>query len=194
MPKIGNSKFRLNVLNKIASDKKTVLILLALLVLVGGYLVLCTGRSDVKALQPQTTNNVSASHSDAGLVNDNSFLTNSEALNKAGNYNTGGGELYFRAILAVLFIIVLCVAAVYVSKKLLPKITNLPGREIRLVETMHLGPHKAVHLLEVAERRFLIGCTNENISTLAEVTSSLAGLSAEQANGSFEDVQNRQTY
>jgi flagellar biosynthetic protein FliO len=75
---------------------------------------------------------------------------------------------------SVLFLVVLGVAAIYVSKKFLPKITKLPGKEIRIAETVHLGPRKAVHLLEVGERRFLIGSTNENITRLADLTSPAA--------------------
>ena len=86
------------------------------------------------------------------------------------DYNLGGGELFFRAMLAVLFVVVLGVAAIYVSRKLLPRIANLPGKEIRIVETVHLGPRKAVHVLEMGDRRFLIGSTNENITKLADIT------------------------
>ena len=78
-------------------------------------------------------------------------------------------ELFFKMMVSVLFLIALGAAAIYVSKRFLPKITNLPGKEIRIAETVHLGPRKAVHLLEVGERRFLIGSTNENITRLADL-------------------------
>jgi len=31
----------------------------------------------------------------------------------------------------------------------LPRITNSPGKQIRILETAHLGPRKAVHLIEI---------------------------------------------
>jgi flagellar biosynthetic protein FliO len=85
-------------------------------------------------------------------------------------------------VLSVLFVVALGVAAIYVSKKLLPKITNLPGKEIRIVETAHLGPRKAVHLLEIGDRRFLVGSTNESITKLADMTSTLTDLTAQEMN------------
>ena len=60
-----------------------------------------------------------------------------------------GRELFFKMMLSVLLVIVLGVAAIYASRKLLPRITNLPGKQIRILETAHLGPRKAVHLIEI---------------------------------------------
>lgn len=84
--------------------------------------------------------------------------------------SSGSRELFFKMTFSVLLVVVLGVAAIYVSKKLLPRITNLPGKEIGIVETVHLGPHKAVHLLKIGNRRLLVGSTNESITTLADVT------------------------
>ncbi len=95
-------------------------------------------------------------------------------------YNPGGGEFFLRAMLAVLFVIALGVAAIYVSKKLLPQITSLAGKEIHIVETVHLGPRKAVHLLEIGNRRFLIGSTNENVTKLADITNGVTDLSSQE--------------
>jgi len=82
-------------------------------------------------------------------------------------------ELFFKMMVSVLFLVALGAAAIYVSKRFLPKITNLPGKEIRIAETVHLGPRKAVHLLEIGNRRLLIGSTNENITRLADLTNAL---------------------
>ena len=79
---------------------------------------------------------------------------------------------------SVLLVIVLGAAAIYISKKLLPKITRLPGKEIHIVETVHLGPRKTVHLLKIGGRKLLIGSTNENITRLADVTDYPLDLSA----------------
>lgn len=92
--------------------------------------------------------------------------------------NNGPGirELFFKFMLSALFLVALGAAGIYVSKRFLPKIANLSGKEIRIAETVHLGPRKAVHLLEIGERRFLIGSTNENITRLADLTSTLTEL------------------
>jgi len=105
--------------------------------------------------------------------NDPNFL-------KKTNNGPGTRELFFKFMVSVLFIVSLGAAGIYVSKRFLPKITNLSGKEIRIAETVHLGPRKAVHLLEIGERRFLIGSTNENITRLADLTSTLTELSVRE--------------
>jgi len=82
----------------------------------------------------------------------------------------GRGELFFKMMFSVVLVIMLGAAAFYMSKKVLPRITNLPGKEIRILETAHLGPRKAVHLVKIGSQRLLIGSTNESISMLADVT------------------------
>ena len=81
--------------------------------------------------------------------------------------------LFFKMTFAVLLVIGLGVAAIYISKKFLPKLSNLPGKKIRLVETVHLGSRKAVHLFKIGDQKLLIGSTNESINMLADVTVAL---------------------
>jgi len=78
-------------------------------------------------------------------------------------------ELFFKMMLSVLLVVGLGAGAIYFSKKLLPRITNLPGKKIRIVETAHLGPRKAVHLLQIGNQQILIGSTNERITKLADI-------------------------
>jgi flagellar biosynthetic protein FliO len=91
----------------------------------------------------------------------------------------GSQELFYKTMFMVVLVAVLGVAAVYASKKLLPRIANLPGKEIRIVETVHLGPRKTLHLLRIGNQWLLIGSTNENITKLADVTDALADLSTQ---------------
>lgn len=83
-------------------------------------------------------------------------------------------ELFFKMMFAVLLVIALGAAAIYTSKKLLPKITNQPTREIHIIETTHLGPRKAVHLLKIGNQRLLIGSTGETITKLADITNTFS--------------------
>lgn len=85
----------------------------------------------------------------------------------------GIGDLSYKMLVSILLVVVLGAAAIYVSKKLLPRITNLAGKEIRVLETVHLGPRKAVHLLKIGNQKFLIGSTSERITKLANVTDGL---------------------
>jgi flagellar biosynthetic protein FliO len=87
-------------------------------------------------------------------------------------------QLFSSAAKAIIIVIILCVAIIFISKKLLPKISNLSGRRIQIIETVHLTQRKSLHLVKVDDRQLLIGSTNENITKLAELTDVL--------NNSFE--------
>ena len=108
------------------------------------------------------------------------LFENDSRLSGGSGFLPGQGDFFFRAMLAILFVIVLGVAAIYVSKKLLPQIAKVPGKEIRIVETVHLGPRKAVHLIDIGHRRFLIGSTNEHVTRLADLNEDFAGLSVQE--------------
>jgi len=108
------------------------------------------------------------------------FFTQDTDLTGGSGFAGGNGELFLRAMLAVLFVIVLGVGAIYVSRRLLPRIINAPGKKIRVVETAHLGPKKAVHMIEVGNRRFLLGSTAEHITKLADITDDLIDLSTKE--------------
>jgi len=163
--------------------KKKIVVFLITIALGSGVLLVCSAKSATDG-----TELVSAeAEAVAGLENSkpkgslltgesksNSLFENDSNFSTRTNDRPGIRELFFKFMLSVLFLIALGVAAIYVSKRFLPKITNLSGKEIRIAETVHLGPRKAVHLLEVGERRFLIGSTNENITRLADLTSPAA--------------------
>jgi flagellar biosynthetic protein FliO len=119
--------------------------------------------------------------------NSRSLFTSDPNFSPASADNLGTRELFFKMMLSVLLVVVLGAAAIYISKRFLPKITNLPGKEIRIIETVHLGPRKAVHLLKIGSQWILIGSTNESITKLADVTDALseADLSATDNN---EDI------
>jgi flagellar biogenesis protein FliO len=74
---------------------------------------------------------------------------------------------------SIFFIIVLGGIAFYISKKFMPKLRPSVGRDINIRETIHLGPNKTVHLIEVGEKTFFVGSTSDNISMLADVTETL---------------------
>jgi len=147
-----------------------------------GVLVICSAQpvsngieSEKSQLDPNQQQADTESTNNPLYANDPNFFRGSD-------FNPGGAGFSVRAVLAVLFVLALLIVAIYVSKKLLPKIANLPGKEIRIIETVHLGPRKAVHLLEIGNRRFLIGSTNENVTKLADLGSDILDLSAKEAN------------
>jgi len=106
------------------------------------------------------------------LSSDNSDSVHSAQpnLTMGSDGNLGTGGLFFKMILMVLLVVVFGAAALYLSKKLLPRFSRLSGKRIQVSETVHLGPHKAIHLIKIGKQTFLIGSTNENITKLADVT------------------------
>jgi flagellar biosynthetic protein FliO len=98
-----------------------------------------------------------------------SFLTDP---NLAGStaINLGGGSLVARMLLSVVMVIALGGGLLYLMKRVMPKVANTAGKEIHVRETTHLGPRKALHLVEVGNHKLLIGSTNDHITTLADLT------------------------
>jgi flagellar biosynthetic protein FliO len=157
----------------VLSRNKKVIFLIA--VMLGcGVILVCSSQSAADAEKP--TSNSGGKELENSQSQSNSLFGNDPNLVTNSNNGPGVRALFFKFMVSVLFIVALGAAGIYVSKRFLPKITNLSGKEIRIAETVHLGPRKAVHLLEIGERRFLIGSTNENITRLADLTSTLAEL------------------
>ena len=84
----------------------------------------------------------------------------------------GGREFFYKMLLSLLLVIALGIAAVYFSKKLLPRFTNTQGKQIRVLETAYIAPRKGIHLIQAGTRHLLIASTNENITMLADITGS----------------------
>ena len=136
--------------------------------MVGGALVLCKAQSStVGPTKPLPGNPGSLFAEDPNLL-----IEPSDDL--------GTRELFYKMMLSVLLVVVLGAAAIYISKKLGARITNLAGKEIRIIETAHLGPRRAVHLLKIGNQRILIGSTTEHITKLADVTEALTDLSSQE--------------
>jgi len=111
--------------------KKIIVFLVAVALVSGGFV----------AVSVQSATEGPKSEADSVFAND--------PTGQIRNSSPQGRELFFKMMLSVLLVIVLGVAAIYASRKLLPRITNSPGKQIRILETAHLGPRKAVHLIEI---------------------------------------------
>ncbi len=140
-----------------ARHKKKIVAFLAAVALCGGVLAVCRAQST-----PPEAAKPSFESQNPIFAKDPNFITK-------GPDSLNTRELFFKLMVSVLLVIVLGVAAIYASKRLLPKITNLPGRQIRVIETVHLGQRKSLHLLEIGNQRLLIGSTNESITKLADI-------------------------
>ena len=144
------------------SKKKIVLFLMVV--------ALCSGMAIVYSAQSGTNESPRPLFDKSG-----SSYNNLPNLNISSDSNLDSGGLFFKMIFMVLLVVVFGVAAIYLSKRLLPRFTRLPGKRIQVCETIHLGPRKAIHLIKIDKQTLLIGSTNENITKLANV----AGQSSE---------------
>lgn len=156
---------------KVAGRRKRTVLLLVTVLLAGGGLLAVSA--------PSAKNSGEAEQ--LRLETKPLFAKDSDFSEQRSNSVTSP-ELFLKMMLSVLLVVVLGVAAVYISRKVLPRINNLPGKEICILETAHLGPRKAVHLVKVGSQRLLIGSTSESITTLANVTDALTDLPVSNVN------------
>lgn len=152
----------------VVAYKRKIVAFLVAVALVSGALVVCRAQSSTSEPMKSPFDN-----SGRMFASDPNFSVGS-----GGRVNTK--EMFYKMMLSVLLVIVLGVTAIYVTKKLGGRVVRLPGRKIRIVETVHLGSRKAVHLLEAGNRRLLIGSSGESITMLADVTDALGGLSVSE--------------
>jgi len=141
------------------------------------WLILFSAQSGTNTTE-QNTSTTESSPSDDSLDSKYEYLSTMDS-NQSFLPDSNSSELFYRAMSAVIIVIILGISAIYVTKKLLPKIANTSGKEIQVVETVHLGPRKSIHLIEIGNKRFLIGSTSENISKLADLTNSSIGISTQ---------------
>ena len=114
-----------------------------------------------------------ASEATGSFLNDPNFA-------QSPGLGLDNGRLFLKMPGSVVLVLALAGAALYLSKKVLPKVTNAAGKEIRIMETAYLGPRKALHLVEIGNQRLLIGSTNESIATLAHVGDAWLDLSKQE--------------
>ena len=164
--------------NSTKYSKKTIFFISAF-ALCGFVLFLCSAGSDSNGIK-NTNPAADINQNDKNTAKPAStFLLDDP--NSIGFSKLNGTELFYKTMLAVFIVIVLGAGAIFVTKKYLPKIANYQGREIRIIETVHIGPRKSVHLLEIGSRRLLIGSTNENISRLADLTKFSTDMSIQES-------------
>ena len=145
-----------------ATQRKKIGLLCLLLIVSGGWIVF-TSRHGGKAggLSSGTLGASNLPPSPSSLILSDPNLPSSSGL------TFGNGELFLKMMLSVGLVIGLGGAALYLSKRVLPRVTNAPGKEIHILETAYLGPRKALHLVEVGRQRLLIASTSDHVTMLA---------------------------
>ena len=149
---------RLNCAIAMGTYRKRIVVVL-MVVLLGGATALCFVQGeDVPAIAQEQ-------RSGSGL------LSGKEPnLTGPRNAEADTRELFIKMMVSVLVVAVLGFCAIFVSRRFLPRLTRFAGRRIRVIETVHLGPRKALHLVKVDGQSLLIGSTNEQIARLADLT------------------------
>ncbi len=101
-------------------------------------------------------------------------------------FNTGqntippsGREMFYKMLISSLLVISLGIGAIYITKRMLPRISNRPNKKIRVIETTHISPRKELHLIQVGAKQLLIASTNEAVTMLADVTDSASDFGAQ---------------
>lgn len=97
-------------------------------------------------------------------------------------------DLLKRMVLATVIVAGLGIAAVYLSRKVLPKYGAGNGRHIRLLETMSLGSGNRLALLEVENKKILIGSGGNGVSRISEFENDADTLkeTGQTTNGDFD--------
>jgi flagellar biogenesis protein FliO len=85
----------------------------------------------------------------------------------------GSGSLIWQSLAAILVVLVLGGVALYVVKRLRPRIAQARGKKMRLLETFHLGQQKALFLMEVGNQRLLLGVSRDSLRLVADVTAAV---------------------
>lgn len=138
-------------------NRKRIAALCILLIVGGGWAGLASRYTGRAAQVPSPTG-----------TSPKSFLNDPNSPPLAGS-GVDDNALFLRMMLSVGIVLGLGAAALYVSKRVLPRVTHTGGREIRIIETTYLGPRKTLHLVEVGGQRLLIASTHESITMLTPV-------------------------
>ena len=155
-------------------QKKRIGFLCLLLLASGGWIALASRQSGA-ATGPSAEKDAARSSS----LRDSPFASDPD-LSSGPNLSFGSGELFLKMMLSVGLVLGLGGAALYVSRRVLPRVTHAPGKEIHLLETAYLGPRKALHLVEVGGQRLLIASTSDHVTMLAPLNDTWLDVSKPQ--------------
>lgn len=145
-----------------------------LLIVSGGWIALASRDGEAVGRRPEAPG---ASPLQPGVLNAkdrvggplpaSSLVWSDPNLPSSPGLHLGNGELFLRMMLSVGLVIALGAAALYLSRKVLPRVAHASGKEIHVLETAYLGPRKALHLVEVGNQRLLIASTSDSVTMLA---------------------------
>jgi flagellar biogenesis protein FliO len=151
--------------------KRKIGLLCLLLLASGGWIAVAAHRTGAAA-GPGIENSTAGSSAPR-----DSTLARASDLSSGPSLSLGNGELFFKMMLSIGLVLGLGGAGLYLSKRLLPRVTQRDGKEIHILETAYLGPRKALHLVEVGGQRLLIASTSDRVAMLTTVNETWPDLS-----------------
>jgi flagellar biogenesis protein FliO len=80
-------------------------------------------------------------------------------------------------MLAIGFVALLGYGTFYFSKKVIPKLAASKGKNILISDSVSLGQNKTLHIVEIENKKLLIGCAGNSINTLADLSMSFTDIS-----------------
>lgn len=89
--------------------------------------------------------------------------------------------LIWQMMAATLVVLLFGAAALFVLKRVLPKIRSVSQKRICVLETAYLGSRKAVHLLQVGSVKLLVASSPDGVTRLEDVTGAFSSDYAEIA-------------
>jgi flagellar biosynthetic protein FliO len=78
-------------------------------------------------------------------------------------------------------VVILMVAAAWILRRVQGGAWKAVERQVKVIETTHLTPRRAIHLVQVGDRKLLIGATDQSIALLTEIDDQPAGTIASDA-------------
>lgn len=153
-----------------ATGKTKLVLILALLLSAFGFQSIQASAADAPSQGQDTDSSITKQAEQVASRGDD--LQSETGFSNRQPLTSGGRELFYKMLMSVSLVIVFGIVAVYVSRKLLPRIANLPGKKIRVIETAYIAPRKGLHLIQIGDKRLLIASTNDTITMLADVTDS----------------------
>ena len=102
------------------------------------------------------------------------------------NIGFGSRELVYKFVFSVLLVVILSITGIYLTRKFGSRITGFSGKKVQIIETVRLGPRKALHLLKIHNREILIASTSESITKIARFDQDLPTFPKEQGDNETE--------
>jgi hypothetical protein len=102
-----------------------------------------------------------------------------------GTKEYDGGKLLWESLAAVIVVLALGGAGLFLVRRVVPRIGAARGKQIALVETLHLSPQRSVHLVQVGGRSLLVGASRDGLRLLADVTGAVEPVPAAKPKAKF---------